>query len=927
MYKRWILLFGFVILLSGIFLVSSFGENDKVSDEVYDALENNEVVPVLIEVKAKEKGFFTSSVSVEEVKKNLKKDLYGKETGESGNFISVKISKKELNNLQKKNEVIEIVPAPQISAFLQNSVGLINASVVWPVNLSSQNITGINETICIIDTGINFSHVDLVGKNKTCIIDCFGGGGCVENCSISDDNGHGTHVAGIVAANGAIKGVAVGANLIGLKVLDSSGNGHSTHAGVDLQNAIDWCVANRVAYNISVISMSLGTGAPNLFDSYCDLDYSIWTTPINNATLYNISMIVAAGNDGNKTHISSPACIENSTAIGSIRKDDTTFDYNRNNLIDLFAPGSTINSTFAGGSCLVGCSCSGNYMVCSGTSMSTPHVAGAFALFRQFFRLQNNRVPTPSEIKTIFNSTGKQINDVGGTGLTFSRINVFAAIQSIDTSNPVVSLSSPTNNAVQFTRNLSFSCSANDVQLDNLTLYVWNSTGVYNNSVVRDVRGTNGVLESNIINIPYGNYEWNCLAYDENNNFSFASNNYTFSIGQITTTLNFPLENSFVNINQTYNCSAQTEPTKRLSNITFYVWNSTNNLVYNATNNINGTTNSSLFYFNFTTEEVYTWNCLSYNNHSENDLGDTNFSITFDITNPIIDAVSSSASTTSTIIYANSSEITNSSVNYGITTALGTISSNTNLRNNHSISLSGLSASTTYYYNITNCDKANNCVVNGTNSFTTSAAAVVNNGGISGGGGGGGTTISTATYILNASQASSGYTSTLAKEDKIKFTFFDKKEEEHTLIVNNIGSNFIDIIVRSEPIILKLGIGQSAKMNLTNANYYDLYVKLNSIINNKADITVQTINEKIPKPADITGDVIAEGDGGESTTSEKTFRDLFNKSNFIYAILLIFIVLGVIILSRKKSGKKKKETTKKEYKEIFKKHLKPKKKR
>tara|TARA_Y100000034_G_scaffold75166_1_gene90316 strand:- start:18881 stop:21637 length:2757 start_codon:yes stop_codon:yes gene_type:complete len=918
------------MLIFGIFLVSSsLNEKDKIDDNVYEELENEEEARVVVKLKEpnEKKGFFIKrkksdeeiNIEKQEIKENVIEEV-GEENVEHvfDKTIAMGISEDELKDLKNSDNVESIILDKKVYAFLQDSVPYINASVVWPVNLSSQNITGINETICILDTGINFTHSNLVGKNKTCVIDCVGQA-CTEDCSVHDDNGHGTHVGGIAAASGSLNGVAIGSNLIGVKVLNSEGTG----SGSDLNAGIEWCVANRVAYNISVISMSLGDCTNH--STYCNSDSS--ATHINNATLYNISVIVAAGNGpgiscSGITNIdgpASPACVQNATAIGTIDDSDESISFQRGELFELMAPGISINSTFTGGTCLSGCSCSGNYMSCSGTSMSAPHAAGAFALFRQFYRLQNNRVPTPTEIRTSFNSTGKRINDTSGTNLNFTIMDIHAALVDIDSSNPVVSLTSPANNTIQLTKNVTFTCSANDVRLDNITLYVWNSTGVYNSSEVSDVSGVNANLEKNITNIDYGVYEWNCLAYDENTNSSFASLNNTLTIGKVTTTLNSPTDNSFVKTNQTYNCSAETESVKLLSNLTFSIWNSTNDLVYNVSENVGGTLNSSEFNYNFTSEENYTWNCQGFNNETESDWADSNFTITYDITTPSIDAVSSSVSSTTSTININSSEITNSSVSYGTTTSLGTETTNTSLRDNHSFSLSSLSASTTYYYNITNCDRASNCITNGTNSFTTSAADDGNGGG-GGGGGGGGSSVTGMTYVTSFAQTFSGYTKSLEKDDKIKFTVFDGGNVQHTLTLDHIGTDFVNLTIRSNPITISLGVGQSIKLNLSSADYYDLYIKLNSIANNKADLTIQTVSEKISAQAEITGDVIEEKDEG----LEILERNL--SQTFIYAIVLIFVVVGTIILLRRRGSKIKKTSTKKEYKERFKKHIRPKKK-
>lgn len=815
--------------------------------------------------------------------------------------------------MEKNPNIEKIVYSHQIKAFLQDSVPLINASTVWPIQLSGINITGNDETVCIIDTGINFTHPDLLGKNKTCIIDCYNKN-CVENCSLSDNNGHGTHVAGIVAASGGINGVGQNISLIGVKVLNSNGDGHPTSGGLDLTNAIDWCISNRNIYNISVISMSLGT-TDYLNNTYCDYDFSAtWTKAINNATFYNISIIAATGNAGSTTSISSPACIQNVTAVGATDKNDAITSYsNRNNITDLVAPGSSINSTMINspaGDILLSCGTGKSYCVLSGTSMATPHVAGAFALIRQFFRLQNGRVPTPDEIKTTLNNTGKRIDDSAGSGYNFTRIDVWSALISIDSSNPTVSLISPANATTQFTQNITFRCFANDVLLSNITLYVWNSSGIYNNTDVKAVSGVNGQTEFNLTNISYGNYNWNCLAYDHKNNFSFASSNYSLTIGQTSVVLNSPANNLFTNQNQTYNCSAETESTKSLKNITFYLWNSTS-LIYNLTTNVSGTINSSIFQYNFTGEENYKWNCLAYNNLSESALADANYTVTYDISSPNLTLISpdNSASYTS-----NSQQVTFS---YNV--------SDTNLANcsliiDNAISLTNSSINQsqtqsfaqtfspgTYNWQINCTDKAENQANSSQRSFTITAPPAT----ITPSGGGGAAIVSAKTYEPTIEEVASaaGYTQALSKNDEIKFTFFDEKATQHSLGVDYIGENFVNLTIQSSVIKLILGVGQSAKLNLTSSDYYNLYIKLNSIENNKAKITIQTIHEEIPKPK-ITGETVKDEEKmktEEEIEAEKEAEKEKLKEEFIDKIknvLIVTLVIGVLVLLAERITKK-----------------------
>jgi len=831
-----IVIFIILFLIIGVFLVnSSLDENkkNKVSDDIYKELENNETVAVIIKIKPSENKslFETNSLedSIEDQKEIIKDNIKDKDVGEAKEMISAEISEKELKELEQNENIDKISISHPIKAFLQDSVPLINASVTWAVKTSGINITGIGETICVIDTGINFTHPDLIGKNKTCVIDCYNKA-CVENCSVHDDNGHGTHVAGIAAANGSINGVAIGANLIGVKVLDSNGDGHATNAELDLVNAIDWCVLNRNLYNISVITMSLGTSV--LYKTYCDSTFTdTWTKSIDNATLMNISVIAATGNSGsgilrNTTAIAAPACITNSTSVSATDKDDSISSYGHyNSLTDFFAPGTNINSTYNGG-----------YAVESGTSMATPHVAGGFALFRQFFRLQNSRIPTPLEIQNNLNSSGKRI--ITGD-YSIPRIDVYSAIEDITKSVSVVFVSPADNFSTKQNEN-NFTC---------------NST----------------------------------------------SKNY------------------------------------QLTNIGFYLWNSTNNLIYNSTNTITGNSNLSVFNYTFSSEDSYLWNCISYNNQSYSN-SNSNFTINYDITTPNISSVSSgSISTTSVIISWTTNENANSSVNYGTTSDLGSITSNSSRVTSHSVPLSSLSSSTVYYYNVTSCDSANNCNTTGTNSFTTSTPTIVVS---SSGGGGGGSSVPVGKsyeFVTTSSGGGEGSSNIeIKKEDKIEIKSSKGGIAEHIIKAISISKNNAVLEIRSEPIQELFYIGDIRKFDLSNDNFYDLQVTLNNITDNKLNITLKEVYEAVPKNIIITGEVSNEENKEEipkNETPEKNIEDLESKitklQTVIRIIVGIFIIVIIFLLFRKKIVRtalkiKKRQEDIKEHRKKFR-EIKPKK--
>lgn len=246
--------------------------------------------------------------------------------------------------------------------------------------------------VAVIDTGIELSHPDLkIVANKNCLSSRKNG---------NDDNGHGTHVAGTIAAlNNSIGvvGVAPEAKLIAVKVLNQNGSG--TWSSVIC--GIDWVTANAPKYNIKVANMSLGGGGTS--DNNCGYTNN---DPLHKAICKSrdagVTYVVAAGNENKLASTSVPAAYDDAvitvsaladsdgisggtgspTAYGA---DDTfaTFS-NYGNVVDLGAPGVDIYSTYKGKS----------YKTISGTSMATPHVSGAAILY-----IKNNPSSTWSQVR------------------------------------------------------------------------------------------------------------------------------------------------------------------------------------------------------------------------------------------------------------------------------------------------------------------------------------------------------------------------------------------------------------------------------------------------------------------------------------------------------------------------------------------------
>ncbi len=908
-----LILFVFVFGLEIGFSEKDFeGKIDKNILEKFNSGEEKVRVIVRLDEDVKDEDVSNfKDLSLNNLKEKIVEEI-GKEKirHQFKGMFSADLTKRDIEKLIEKKNIKQISYDYPVKSFLKESIDITNASLTWSLKVLGINLTGVTQTVCVIDTGVDFSHPDLTEKNLTCNIDCISGEGCVENCSITDDNGHGTHVAGIVGASGEIFGIARETNLIGIKVLDVNGNGYTS----DVIAGIDWCINNSLINNISVISMSLGCNETiEGYPSYCDtFDISagcgrdLFTERINNAVVNNISVVVATGNENWDSAISSPACIQNATPISSVNKDDNISDFsNRNFITKLFAPGHLINSTMPLGDVyLNGWGYSKNYSEMSGTSMATPMVAGAIAIINQYLSL-SGQTKTPSEVEDVLYDTGVQFNESSNN---FSRIDVYSAILSLDIDAPNVILVSPTDNHINLTVNQTFICNATDWQLANVTLKVWNSMGLYCNAT-NNLTGTANETSFDLDNMSEGTYLWNCLVSDVEGNLGNAAN-YTLTIGGVVVNLTSPENNSYTNVNETdFVCNLTSEGIHNLSNVTFYLWNSTGDLINTTTKNINGISNGTIFNWTFIEEDNYLWNCLGINNASYNSSAENNFTIIYDTTPPLINLSGVADGTSTTIEFSfdvsDSNPVSNCSVYVDGNGTLNTSAINnsgTNL-----ISVSGLNVATHNAY--VNCtDGAGNVGNSSTISFTINSPPVISS---SSGG-----SSSIKIYSVDNSEMISGYSVKLKAKDKISFGLASGK---HSLKVLKVESNSVDIIVESEPIYLTLTVGEEIKLNLSSPNYYDFYVKLNEIKYSKANISVMRIFEEIVKEVEVDESNKEENiyhtmDSGIVETEILVVKDYF----WVVVILVIVLisVLAVVIRlnrkklktlkSKKKRGKKRK---------------------
>jgi len=212
------------------------------------------------------------------------------------------------------------------------------------------NWTGSGVRAYVIDTGILTSHTQFGGRASN-VFDALGGNG-------SDCNGHGTHVAGTIG--GSTYGVAKSSLPRGVRVLNCSGSG--SNSGVIA--GVDWVTNNHI--NPAVANMSLGGGISSALD-----------TSVNNLANSGVPIAVAAGNSNADACGSSPARAANAITVGATTSTDARASFsNFGTCVDIFAPGQGILSAWWTSTTATN--------TISGTSMASPHVAGAAALYKQF---------------------------------------------------------------------------------------------------------------------------------------------------------------------------------------------------------------------------------------------------------------------------------------------------------------------------------------------------------------------------------------------------------------------------------------------------------------------------------------------------------------------------------------------------------------
>ena len=346
--------------------------------------------------------------------------------------VAMEVDGAALEALASDPEVVTLEEDIRVEPSLETSTALVGAPNAW-----SQGYSGAGQAVAILDTGVDGDHPFL--KGSVVSEACYSGGddyltplcpgGIRESTGIESGEPcslgicfHGTAVAGVASGAGRrFSGVAPQSGIIAIQVFSQCSGPVNclTSSSSDWVAGVERVLELSGGYDIAAVNMSFSGG---LFSEECDADFPAVKAAMDNLRAFGIAPIAAAGNGRSITDISFPSCISSVISVGSTEtgagettSDEVSVFSNSSSLLDLLAPGGRINTSVPGEGF-------GRY---SGTSLSAPHVAGAWAVLKS--KTPNSSV---ADLLSTLKSTGVPITDTRN-GLVKPRIQVDAALDAV----------------------------------------------------------------------------------------------------------------------------------------------------------------------------------------------------------------------------------------------------------------------------------------------------------------------------------------------------------------------------------------------------------------------------------------------------------------------------------------------------------------
>jgi subtilisin family serine protease len=315
------------------------------------------------------------------------------------------VTSEGLDILRKQPEVQAVALDTWDQEELAESATFVRAHDVW----RNFGLTGAGVNVALLDTGIDNEHPDLADNivDQQCFVACPND----DSNNAQDDNGHGTHVAGIIASQGRTspRGIAPDAGIVAVRVMDSTGR----YKPSDFVAGIDWAVANQARLNIKIVN--LGMHSSDYYSGICDAEVDPrLIDAVKRARQAGMIVFAPAGSGGLAEMMSAPACISGVVSVSMTDKAGRLSGENSSSALDLLAPGESIVSAALGG----------GQTLYYGTSHASPHAAAVAALM-----LQANPNLSVAEIEGILKETGVPVTDSRNDRIRITpRIDALAAV-------------------------------------------------------------------------------------------------------------------------------------------------------------------------------------------------------------------------------------------------------------------------------------------------------------------------------------------------------------------------------------------------------------------------------------------------------------------------------------------------------------------